>query len=140
MRRTLAVTGALALLALAGCGGGSAGGGEPAAASSSSTSSSSAAPRTTKAPAPTTSTPAPAATPQELFLADMGAAGIVPQLSSGPDAINLATTMCVAYGSGRSFTQVMATLAGGSMSLQQMMDLDEAATKHYCPRFYVPRP
>jgi hypothetical protein len=46
----------------------------------------------------------------------------------------------VAYGSGESFTEVMATLAGGSLSLDQMIELNQAATQFYCPRFYVPEP
>lgn len=108
----------------------------PSSSSSSSpSSSSSSAPTSSKAPA---STSAQSATPEQEFLTAMRASGIVPQFGSEADVIDLATTICLAYGSGQSFVQVMNTLAGGSMSLTQMMDLNQAATEHYCPRFFVP--
>lgn len=136
MRRTLLVLLAATTAVLAGCGGDSGGG---AASESSASSSGSAAAKTT-APAPATTSSAPQGTPEGQFLAAMRESGIVPQLSSGPDAINLATTICVARGSGQSFADVMATLAAGSLSLDQMADLHQAATQFYCPRFYVPEP
>lgn len=138
MRRALLVLLAVTAAVLAGCGGD--GGGDTASESSSASSSSSSAPATTTAPAPATTSAVPQGTPEGQFLAAMRESGIVPQLSSGPDAINLATTICVARGSGQSFADVMATLAAGSLSLDQMADLHQAATQFYCPRFFLPEP
>jgi hypothetical protein len=118
--------------ALSACGGGT----DQAATTTSSAVSSS----TTSAPTatPVVTTPAPADTPEQQFIHAMETSGVVPQLASPSAAIDLALAVCVAYGSGKTFTQIMATLAGGDMSLGQEIDLEQAATQFYCPRFYVP--
>jgi Protein of unknown function (DUF732) len=111
-----------------------------AASSAASTNSSPAAPTTSPGRTSASFAATQEVTPEDQFIAAMEQAGLVPLIGTAEDAIDLALAICVAYGSGRSFTEVMTTLAGGSMSLDQMMDLEQAATLSYCPRFYVPNP
>jgi len=147
MRKTLTVL--IALAALTACGGEEAEESGTEVTTSASASSSSAERTTSKVPtstparppAPTSaSTPAPTETPEQQFLTAMRASGIVPQLGNEADPINLATSICVAFGSGESFLEVSNTLAGGSLSLGQIVDLIQASTEYYCPRFFVPEP
>ncbi|WP_158580080.1 DUF732 domain-containing protein [Geodermatophilus marinus] len=102
---------------------------------------------TTERPASATTTAAAAPTPspqqrtpEQQFIDAVEDAGIVPQHASAPAAVELALAICVAYGAGQSTPEVMATLAGGSLSLGQMLDLEQAATRFYCPRYHVPSP
>jgi hypothetical protein len=138
--RKSAIVGLVALPALlSGCGGGTDNAVTATSATVSMTTSSAMASSSTTAAAPTMATPTAAGTPEQQFISAMETSGVVPQLASPTAAVGLALAVCVAFGSGRSFPQVVATLAGGGrMSLGQEMDIVQAATQFYCPRFYVP--
>ena len=73
------------------------------------------------------------------FISAMEAAGVVPQHGTASGAVDLARAICLRYEAGGRFVDVMAVLAEGEMSLDQMIDMEQAATLHYCPEHHIPK-